>query len=189
MKREPLAVLREVFGHTEFRGPQEEVIGHVVGGGDALVLAPTGIGKSATFQVASLCREGTGVVVSPLIALMHDQVQHLHAAGVRAAYLNSTQTQDQQRKVRDDLAAGRLDFVYVTPERMAMPGFQAVLSRTKISLFAVDEALRLAMGARFPPGIPGSRQTEGSVPVGSHDGAHRHGRSADEDRHPQGPAA
>jgi ATP-dependent DNA helicase RecQ len=140
MKREPLAVLREVFGHSEFRGPQEEVIGHVVAGGDALVLAPTGIGKSATFQVASLCREGTGVVVSPLIALMADQVQHLHAAGVRAAFLNSTQTQDQQRKVRDDLAAGRLDFIYVTPERLVMPGFQAVLSRTKISLFAVDEA-------------------------------------------------
>jgi ATP-dependent DNA helicase RecQ len=146
MKREPLTVLREVFGHSEFRGPQEEVIGHVVAGGDALVLAPTGIGKSATFQVASLCREGTGVVVSPLIALMADQVQHLHAAGVRAAFLNSTQTQDQQRKVRDDLAAGRLDFIYVTPERLVMPGFQAVLSRTKISLFAVDEA-----HCRLPP--------------------------------------
>jgi ATP-dependent DNA helicase RecQ len=140
MKREPLSVLREVFGHAEFRGPQEEVIGHVVDGGDAIVLAPTGIGKSATFQVASLCREGTGVVVSPLIALMADQVQHLHAAGVRAAFLNSTQSQDEQRKVRDDLAAGRLDFIYVTPERMAMSGFQAVLSRTRISLFAIDEA-------------------------------------------------
>ena len=140
MKREPLTVLREVFGHAEFRGPQEQVIHHVVAGGDAIVLAPTGIGKSATFQVASLCREGTGVVVSPLIALMQDQVQQLEAAGVRAAYLNSTQSQDQQRRVRDEFAAGRLDFLYVTPERIALPGFQSMLAKTKISLISVDEA-------------------------------------------------
>lgn len=140
MKREPLTVLREVFGHAEFRGPQEQVIHHVVAGGDAIVLAPTGIGKSATFQVASLCREGTGVVVSPLIALMQDQVQQLEAAGVRAAYLNSTQSQDQQRRVRNEFAAGRLDFLYVTPERIALPGFQSILAKTKISLISVDEA-------------------------------------------------
>lgn len=140
MKRDPLTVLRDVFGHQAFRHPQAEVIDHVVAGKDAIVLLPTGKGKSACFQIASMCREGTGIVISPLLALMKDQVDGLVAKGVRAAALNSTLTPAQSAKVREDLLAGRLDLLYVTPERMALSGFVSTLRKVKISLFAVDEA-------------------------------------------------
>jgi ATP-dependent DNA helicase RecQ len=135
-----LATLRETFGHAEFRGAQAEIVGHVVAGGDALVLMPTGGGKSLCYQVPSLLRPGTGVVVSPLIALMHDQVAALTQLGVRAAFLNSTLDAAAARAVERALAAGELDLVYVAPERLLTAHCQELLDRTNIALFAIDEA-------------------------------------------------
>ncbi|WP_062017223.1 DNA helicase RecQ [Aureimonas sp. AU4] len=137
---DPYEVLRQVFGHAAFRGHQEQVVRHVTGGGDALVLFPTGAGKSICYQVPALCREGVGIVVSPLIALMRDQVQALRQAGVRAAALNSSMDEEARATVRRQLMTGELDLLYVTPERIAMPGFRQVLSRIPVSLFAIDEA-------------------------------------------------
>ena len=111
-------VLREVFGYDTFRPGQQEIIDHVVAGGDALVLMPTGGGKSLCYQIPALVREGTGVVVSPLIALMQDQVDALAAAGVRAGFLNSTQRPDQRRDMEQAFLAGGLDLLYVAPERL-----------------------------------------------------------------------
>jgi ATP-dependent DNA helicase RecQ len=135
-----LALLRERYGHAEFRGAQLEVIEHLTAGGDALVLMPTGGGKSLCYQIPALLREGTGVVVSPLIALMHDQVAALTQLGVRAAALNSAVDADEARGIERALAAGRLDLVYVAPERLATPRCLELLARTKIALFAIDEA-------------------------------------------------
>lgn len=137
---QPEKVLKEVFGLPSFRGQQEEIIGHVVAGGDAVVLLPTGAGKSLCYQIPALCREGVAVVVSPLIALMRDQVEALRQSGVRAAALNSTLTPEEARDIREALAAGELDLLYVTPERLAGDGFMGLLSRTPIALFAIDEA-------------------------------------------------
>ncbi|MBB3937246.1 DNA helicase RecQ [Aureimonas phyllosphaerae] len=136
----PREALARVFGHADFRGRQGEVIGHVVGGGDAVVLFPTGAGKSLCYQIPALCRQGTAIVVSPLIALMRDQVQALTEAGVRAAALNSSLTEEERTEVRRELMAGRLDLLYVTPERIVTPGFRQALSRIEIALFAIDEA-------------------------------------------------
>src|SRR5690606_504587 len=105
----PLDVLHRVFGYDEFRGDQAEIIGHVVGGGDAIVLMPTGAGKSLCYQIPSLVRDGTGVVISPLIALMQDQVDALAALGVRAAFLNSTQNPAERARVEAAYTAGELD--------------------------------------------------------------------------------
>jgi ATP-dependent DNA helicase RecQ len=135
-----LALLRETFGHAGFRGAQQEVVEHVSAGGDALVLMPTGGGKSLCYQVPALLREGTGVVVSPLIALMHDQVAALTQLGVRAAALNSTLGADEARAVERALGAGELDVVYIAPERLTTPRCIDLLERTKIALFAIDEA-------------------------------------------------
>ena len=135
-----LAVLRETFGFPAFRGPQEEIIGHLASGGDALVLMPTGGGKSLCYQIPSLLREGTGVVVSPLIALMQDQVSALTLAGVRAAFLNSSQDADTARGVERKLLAGELDLLYVAPERLATPRCLDLLAKTRVALFAIDEA-------------------------------------------------
>ncbi|MFO1303121.1 MAG: DNA helicase RecQ [Burkholderiales bacterium] len=135
-----LAVLRETFGYDAFRGAQSDIVAHVTSGGDALVLMPTGGGKSLCYQIPSLLRAGTGVVVSPLIALMHDQVAALTQAGVRAAFLNSTQDAAQARGVERALLAGELDLLYVAPERLLMPRCLDLLDRARIALFAIDEA-------------------------------------------------
>jgi ATP-dependent DNA helicase RecQ len=136
----PLEVLRSVWGYEGFRGAQAEVIAQVVGGGDAVVLMPTGGGKSLCYQVPSLVREGTGVVVSPLIALMQDQVDALAAVGVRAGFLNST----QDRRARDETErawlAGELDLLYLAPERLLMSDTLDLLARGTPALFAIDEA-------------------------------------------------
>jgi len=135
-----LAILRETFGYPAFRGAQAEIVEHVAGGGDALVLMPTGGGKSLCYQIPSLLREGTGIVVSPLIALMQDQVAALTQAGVRAAVLNSTLDAAQVRAVEKALLAGELDLLYVAPERLMMPRCLELLERAHLALFAIDEA-------------------------------------------------
>ncbi|WP_437582791.1 DNA helicase RecQ [Paramicrobacterium sp. CJ85] len=135
-----LDILRSVFGYDEFRGDQAAIVDHVARGGDAVVLMPTGGGKSLCYQIPTLMREGTGVVVSPLIALMHDQVQALHAVGVRAAYLNSTQTLDERREVERAYVSGELDILYVAPERLSVESTRSLLDRGTIALFAIDEA-------------------------------------------------
>ena len=135
-----LALLRRTYGHAEFRGTQRDVIEHVSAGGDALVLMPTGGGKSLCYQIPALLREGAGVVVSPLIALMQDQVAALTQLGVRAAALNSAVDADEALRIERALVAGRLDLVYVAPERLTTPRCLELLEKTKIALFAVDEA-------------------------------------------------
>ncbi|MFE4001633.1 DNA helicase RecQ [Nocardioides sp. YIM B13467] len=135
-----LDVLRRVFGYDEFRGEQAEIIAHVAGGGDALVLMPTGGGKSLCYQIPSLVRAGTGVVISPLIALMQDQVDALSALGVRAGFLNSTQMPHERQQVEKALLAGELDMLYLAPERLRVPETGRLLDQAKISLFAIDEA-------------------------------------------------
>ena len=135
-----LDVLRRVFGYESFRGEQQAIVDHVIGGGDALVLMPTGGGKSLCYQVPALVREGTGVVVSPLIALMQDQVDALTELGVRAAFLNSTQDWQQVREVERAFAAGELDLLYVAPERLMTDRCLQLLERGRIALFAIDEA-------------------------------------------------
>ncbi|MCR2802042.1 DNA helicase RecQ [Microbacterium sp. zg-Y818] len=137
---DPAAVLKEVFGYDAFRGDQGEVVAHVVGGGDAVVLMPTGAGKSITYQVPALVRPGTGLVISPLIALMHDQVDALISNGVRAAYLNSTQSPAERQAVERDFLAGELDLIYVAPERLSRAQTTALLQRGKLSVIAIDEA-------------------------------------------------
>jgi ATP-dependent DNA helicase RecQ len=165
---DPADILQTVFGHKAFRGHQADIVDHVVGGGDAIVLMPTGGGKSMCFQIPALCRDGVGVVVSPLIALMHDQVEALRQLGIRAAALNSSLTEAERSSVRADLRAGRLDLIYVAPERFTLPSFLEFLDGAKIALFAIDEAhcvsqwghdfrpeyMKLDMlGERFP-GVP-----------------------------------
>ncbi len=137
---DPVAVLKEVFGYDSFRGDQGDVVAHVVAGGDAVVLMPTGAGKSITYQVPALVREGTGLVISPLIALMHDQVDALIANGVRAAYLNSTQSAAERQAVERDYLAGELDLIYVAPERLSSSQTTALLQRGRLSVIAIDEA-------------------------------------------------
>jgi len=163
-----LDILQTTFGHKAFRGQQAEIVSHVVDGGDAIVLMPTGGGKSMCYQIPALCRDGVGVVVSPLIALMHDQVTALRQLGIRAAALNSSLTDEERLAVRADLRAGRLDLIYVAPERLMLPSFLEFLDGARIALFAIDEAhcvsqwghdfrpeyMKLeVLGERFP-GVP-----------------------------------
>jgi len=136
----PQQVLERVFGYPAFRGEQQAIIEHVVTGGDALVLMPTGGGKSLCYQIPALVREGVGVVISPLIALMKDQVDALEALGVRAAFLNSTQSPDDRRAVEHALRAGEVDLLYLAPERVTVPATQELLASIRIALFAIDEA-------------------------------------------------
>ena len=136
----PLSVLRRVFGYPSFRGRQQEIVEHVIAGGDAVVLMPTGGGKSLCYQLPSLLRSGLGVVVSPLIALMKDQVDALRQAGVRAAALNSGLPPGDSGAVERAAVEGALDLLYVSPERLVMPHCLDLLQRCRIALFAIDEA-------------------------------------------------
>ena len=135
-----LDVLRRTFGHAEFRGTQREIIDHVSAGGDALVLMPTGGGKSLCYQIPALLRAGTAVVVSPLIALMQDQVAALKQAGVRAEFLNSTLSIDAARHVEAAFVTGELDLLYVAPERLSTPRCLDLIAAAEVALFAIDEA-------------------------------------------------
>lgn len=137
---DPAEVLHAVFGHTEFRGRQEEVVRHVVAGGSGLVLMPTGGGKSLCYQVPALCRPGLGVIVSPLIALMEDQVAAMRQQGVAAAALHSDLAPEEARDVLRDLHNGTLKLLYVSPERLTLDTTLARLDRVPLALFAVDEA-------------------------------------------------
>lgn len=140
MSSDPLETLQTVFGYDSFRGDQHAIIEHVVHGGDALVLMPTGGGKSLCYQIPALMRPGTGVVISPLIALMQDQVDALTELGVRAAYLNSSQDWRTAREVEQTFLAGQLDLLYVAPERLLTDRCLDLLDRGQVSLFAIDEA-------------------------------------------------
>ena len=140
MTANPKQVLREVFGYDAFRGPQAAIVEHVCAGGSALVLMPTGGGKSLCYQIPALCRAGTAVVVSPLIALMQDQVGALRQAGVRAAALHSAESGDATAATWRELQAGRLDLLYVSPERLLGGDLIDRLAALPLALFAIDEA-------------------------------------------------
>ncbi|RFP11325.1 MULTISPECIES: DNA helicase RecQ [unclassified Duganella] len=135
-----LQLLQTVFGYPAFRGQQAEIVGHVSGGGDALVLMPTGGGKSLCYQIPALVRDGVGVVISPLIALMQDQVDALAEVGVRAAFLNSTQTYEEANRIERLVRTGEIDLVYVAPERLMTERCLNLFQASKIALFAIDEA-------------------------------------------------
>jgi ATP-dependent DNA helicase RecQ len=140
MTRDPLQVLNEIFGYPAFRGRQAEVIDHVLQGGSALVLMPTGGGKSLCYQVPALCRSGVALVISPLIALMRDQVEALRQVGVRAVVYNSTLRSDEKSQVRAAALSGKLDLLYVAPETLNTEFFSDFARRLSLSLIAVDEA-------------------------------------------------
>ena len=140
MTQTALGLLQTVFGYPAFRGSQAQIIDHVVEGGDALVLMPTGGGKSLCYQIPAMQRQGVGIVVSPLIALMQDQVDALAEVGVRAAFLNSTQTFQQALSIEQKMRKGELDLVYVAPERLLTQRCLELLDICPISLFAIDEA-------------------------------------------------
>ncbi len=137
---QPLHLLNTVFGYPAFRGAQREIVEHVVAGGDALVLMPTGGGKSLCYQLPALLRDGTALVISPLIALMQDQVAALRQLGVRAAFLNSTLDAREVAAAERALREGALDLLYVAPERLVMPRMLELLEHSRIALFAIDEA-------------------------------------------------
>src|SRR5512143_1077555 len=137
-------ILRDTFGYASFRGAQQAIVEHVANGGDALVLMPTGGGKSLCYQIPALLRDGVGIVISPLIALMQDQVDALKQLGVAAAFLNSSLDVEEARDVSRQLLRGELKLLYVAPERLMTEGFLNLLERlqqeNRISLFAIDEA-------------------------------------------------
>ncbi|MBP7529235.1 MAG: RecQ family ATP-dependent DNA helicase [Syntrophorhabdaceae bacterium] len=136
----PRDILKKYFGYSSFRPHQEEVINHLVEGGDAFVLMPTGSGKSLCYQVPALIRPGICVVISPLIALMQDQVDAVSELGIRAGFLNSTQDFRGARSIEQQAVEGRLDLLYVAPERLVTESFMGLLNRIKVCLFAIDEA-------------------------------------------------
>jgi ATP-dependent DNA helicase RecQ len=136
----PLSILRDSYGYDAFRGQQAEIIDHVIAGGDAFVLMPTGGGKSLCYQIPALCRDGLAVVVSPLIALMQDQISALELMNVKAGAINSSMTAAQITSTREQMLNGELDMLYVAPERLMMPDFLNLLGRCKLALFAIDEA-------------------------------------------------
>ena len=133
-------ILKTVFGYDNFRFQQEEIVAHLIDGGDALVLMPTGGGKSLCYQIPSIVRPGVGIVISPLIALMQDQVDAMKLVGVRAAFLNSTQTSESVRNIEQALYNNELDLLYISPERLTMPAMLNLIESLSVSLFAIDEA-------------------------------------------------
>ncbi|AGA34847.1 ATP-dependent DNA helicase RecQ [Thioalkalivibrio nitratireducens DSM 14787] len=165
---DPVRILSEVFGYSGFRGRQREIIDCVAGGGDALVLMPTGGGKSLCYQIPALIRPGCGVVISPLIALMQDQVAALRQSGVRAAALNSAESLARNQEAERALLDGRLDLLYIAPERLMLPRTLDLLARARVALFAIDEAhcvsqwghdfrpeyIQLSLLAERFPGVP-----------------------------------
>ncbi|MGZ5525833.1 MAG: DNA helicase RecQ [Methylomonas sp.] len=140
MNNKPIEILKTVFGYDKFRGQQQEVIEQLIAGQDALVLMPTGGGKSLCYQIPALIRPGVGIVISPLIALMQDQVNALLQLGVKAAFLNSTLSLEESRRVEQQLLNGELDLLYIAPERLTSARTGALFERIKIALFAIDEA-------------------------------------------------
>ena len=150
--RNAASVLEHVFGYRAFRGPQRAIIDTLVGGDDALVLMPTGGGKSLCYQIPALLRDGVGIVVSPLIALMQDQVEALRQLGVRAAFLNSSLEAREAFEVESQLLAGELDLLYVAPERLLTVRFLDLLAQSRVALFAIDEA----HGGQLTAASPGS---------------------------------
>jgi ATP-dependent DNA helicase RecQ len=138
--RDPLDILSEVFGYQSFRGEQLDIVNHVIGGSDALVLMPTGGGKSLCFQIPALSRRGVAIVVSPLKSLMQDQVSRLRQYGIAAAALNSDISYSEQARITTDLVAGRIKLLYVAPERFVKPEFVALMGRMHLGTFAIDEA-------------------------------------------------
>ena len=136
----PLSILNHTYGYDQFRGQQAEIIDYIVGGGDAFVLMPTGSGKSLCYQIPALCRDGVGVVVSPLIALMQDQITALEQVGIAAGAINSGMSDIDVFKVKQKLENNQLDLLYVAPERLVMPDFLNSLEEVRIGLFAIDEA-------------------------------------------------
>lgn len=166
--RTPLDVLRQTYGYESFRGLQEDVINRIMSGGNAVVFMPTGGGKSACYQIPAILRPGVGIVISPLIALMRDQVAALKQMGVRASCLNSSVQPSEANHIIHELHSGNMDLLYVAPERLAQPGFMEMLSGIKISLVAIDEAhcvaqwghdfrpdyLRLSVFAEMFPSVP-----------------------------------
>jgi ATP-dependent DNA helicase RecQ len=139
-KSSSLDLLEHYYGYHQFRGCQAEVVEHVINGGHALVVMPTGAGKSICYQIPSLARDGIGIVISPLIALMQNQVDALQQLGINAVALNSNQTSEEQRVIKQQLRKGELQLLYVSPERLLMENFLEQLKQTKIALFAIDEA-------------------------------------------------
>ncbi len=137
---EPEKVLKSVFGYDNFRGQQKQIIEQLIAGQDALVLMPTGGGKSLCYQIPAMVRSGVGIVISPLIALMQDQVTAMHQLGVKAAFLNSTLSMDEARLVEHQLQQGELDLLYIAPERLTSSWTQSLFQRINIALFAIDEA-------------------------------------------------
>ena len=161
----PEEVLHRVFGHPAFRGRQEEIVRHVMAGGSGLVLMPTGGGKSLCFQVPALCRPGLGVVVSPLIALMEDQVAALRQQGVAAAALHSDLPEDQAREVKRDLARGAIKLLYVSPERLLLDGTLDFLATPAARAVRHRRgALRQPVGPPLPAGISRARPAGDALP-------------------------
>ena len=140
VKQQARNTLKDIFGYDEFRPPQEEVICSVLDGKDAFVLMPTGGGKSLCYQIPSIMREGTGIIVSPLISLMKDQVDALTRCGVAAAYYNSSLKAAEAKEVMEKFESGELSLLYVAPERLLTKTFLTRLSKVKVALFAFDEA-------------------------------------------------
>ena len=135
-----LSILEHTFGYASFRGQQQDIVEALIEGSDALVIMPTGGGKSLCYQIPALAREGCGVVISPLIALMQDQVDALKAVGVRAGYLNSALLPEQAYEMEQALLNGELKLLYIAPERLTQPRCLELLKRANIALFAIDEA-------------------------------------------------
>ncbi len=138
--KNPLSILKQIYGYDRFRGQQEEIINHVIDEGSAFVLMPTGSGKSLCYQIPAICREGVGIIVSPLIALMQDQITALEQLGISAGAINSGMPHAEVFRVKQKLQNNQLDLLYVAPERLVMPEFLELLDDVNIALFAIDEA-------------------------------------------------
>ena len=186
----PAKRLQRVFGHDDFRGLQADVISEVLDGRDVVAVLPTGGGKSFCYQIPAMLRPGVGLVVSPLIALMQDQVAALRAAGVAAARLDSTLDRDARREWLDAAREGKLDLLYVSPEGLFAQGFLDFLEQCPHRAHRHRRsALRQPMGPRFPPRLSRARPARGSLSRRAAHGRHRHRRSQDASRHPHAAAA